>query len=101
MRRVAVLLAALVVLAGCGDDPGTSVGQPATSAASESSSPEGNLDKGKPDKGKPDQESCSFGQRLVRYGNHYYAVRGGPVNRTNAPLARDRDYRGAIASCRA
>jgi hypothetical protein len=50
---------------------------------------------------EPDQEPCSFGQRLVRYGDHFYAVRGGPVNRTTAPLAKDRDYRGAIASCRA
>lgn len=50
---------------------------------------------------KPDQEPCSFGQRLVRYGDHFYAVRGGPVNRTTAALAKDRDYRGAIASCRA
>ena len=48
-----------------------------------------------------DQEPCSFGQRLVRFGDHFYAVRGGPVNRTSAPLAQDRDYRGAIASCRA
>ena len=48
-----------------------------------------------------DQEPCSFGQRLVRYGDHFYAVRGGPVNRTDAPLLKDRDYRGAIASCRA
>jgi hypothetical protein len=50
---------------------------------------------------EPDQEPCSFGQRLVRYGDHFYAVRGGPVNRTAAALAKDRDYRGAIASCRA
>jgi hypothetical protein len=48
-----------------------------------------------------DQEPCSFGQQLVRYGTHFYAVRGGPVNRTAAPLTKDRDYRGAIASCRA
>ena len=48
-----------------------------------------------------DQEPCSFGQRLVRFGDHFYAVRGGPVNRTAAPLAEDRDYRSAIASCRA
>jgi hypothetical protein len=48
-----------------------------------------------------DQEPCSFGQRLVRYGEHYYAVRGGPVNRTAAPLLKDRDYRSAVASCRA
>ena len=47
-----------------------------------------------------DQEPCSFGQRLVRYGDHFYAVRGGPGNRTTAPLDEDRVYRGALASCR-
>jgi hypothetical protein len=48
-----------------------------------------------------DQEPCSFGQQLVRFGDHFYAVRGGPVNRTAMPLAKDRTYRGALASCRA
>jgi len=132
-------VAAVVVLAGCGTDAGTSAEEPVASPASESPTP----DTDEPDKGEPaeddepqavpagtpacaavwrdgtrlardyqgcrvgqrfvapDQEPCSFGQRLVRYGDHFYAVRGGPVNRTAAPLAKDRDYRGAIASCRA
>ena len=47
-----------------------------------------------------DQEPCSFGQRLVRYADRFYAVRGGPVNRTAVTLEEDRTYRGAIASCR-
>ncbi len=147
MRRAAVLVAAVVVLAGCGSDPGTSAeGTPTASAsedatASPSPSPSGSPS-GSPSEEpsptdepvavppgtpacaavwvdgtrlardyagcrtgqrfvEPDQESCSFGQRLVRYGDHFYAVRGGPVNRTAAPLTKDRDYRGAIASCRA
>ena len=49
----------------------------------------------------PDEEPCSFGQRLVRFSDRFYAVRGGPVNRTAAPLDEDRVYRGALASCRA
>ena len=49
----------------------------------------------------PDEEPCSFGQRLVRFSDRFYAVRGGPVNRTAAPLDKDRVYRGALASCRA
>ena len=143
MRRAVVLVAAVVALAGCGSDEGTSAESPATASASEDpSSSESPSESPSPRPSKtpteepvavpagtpacaavwvdgtrlardyegcrvgprfvePDQESCSFGQRLVRYGNHFYAVRGGPVNRTGAPLAKDRDYRGALASCRA
>jgi len=140
MRRAAVLVAALVALAGCGSDAGTSAEGTTTASASateESPSPSPSKPRPSPTKEKPaavpagtpacaavwvdgtrlargyvgcrigqrfvepDQESCSFGQRLVRYGDHFYAVRGGPVNRTTAPLAKDHAYRGAIASCRA
>ena len=144
MRRAAVLLAALVLLAGCGadtEDTSAQDGEASTSPAADATSPSPSptKTKDKPED-KPaespsvpadapacaavwkdgtrlardyegcmaggdfvavDQEPCSFGQRLVRYGDHFYAVRGGPVNRTAAPLAKDRDYRGAIASCRA
>ncbi len=44
---------------------------------------------------------CSFGQALVTYGDHYYAVPRGPINRTKKPLAQDRDYKSALASCTA
>ena len=145
MRRAAALLAAVVVLAGCGTEAAERDAA-APSTASDSSSPtKAEEDKAEEDKaghehepekattkapadapacaavwrdgarlardyegclaGKQfvtvDQEPCSFGQRLVRFGDHFYAVRGGPVNRTSAPLTKDRDYRGAIASCRA
>ena len=144
MRRAAVLLAALVLLAGCGADTEDTSAQdaeastsPAADATSPSPSPTKTKDNPEDEPAESpsvpadapacaavwkdgtrlardyegcmaggdfvavDQEPCSFGQRLVRYGDHFYAVRGGPVNRTAAPLAKDRDYRGAIASCRA
>lgn len=151
MRRAAVLVAAVVVLAGCGTDtPATTAqGSSSTSAVADSTSPSAGApkdassasSKGQPMTDQPakdgstvpadapacaavwrdgtklardyegcragaqfvavDQEPCSFGQKLVRFGDHFYAVRGGPVNRTAAPLAKDREYRGAIASCRA
>jgi hypothetical protein len=145
MRPAAFLVAAVVALAGCGTDSGTSpesrAAATATSPTSESPPESPSPDKSSPHKKhhpspeepatapagtpacavvwvdgtrlardyagcrigrrfvEPDQESCSFGQRLVRYGDHFYAVRGGPVNRTQAPLAKDHDYRGAMASC--
>jgi len=157
MRRAAVLVAVLALLAGCGDDTSSgAVRDPSTDGADSASanpSPDdvgddegGDKSGDRGDKGDDkgghgsddgaaapadapacatvwkagtrlardydgcmaggdfvavDQEPCSFGQRLVRYGDHFYAVRGGPVNRTTAPLAKDRDYRGAVPSCRA
>jgi hypothetical protein len=150
MRRAAVLVAAVIALAGCGTDSATSTegsvtasestsettgdatsappsASPTKSRAEEDPSPSHEpaaVPAGTPGCAtvwvdgtrlardyagcrlgqrfvEPDQEPCSFGQRLVRYGDHFYAVRGGPVNRTTARLAKDRDYRGAIASCRA
>ena len=142
MRRTAVLLAALVVLAACGTDEATTSAQdPAGSASEEPDTDQRDEPSAKPPKPpkpsrtpevppdapkcsvvwvdgtrlardyagclagqrfvEPDQESCSFGQRLVRFSDHFYAVRGGPVNRTAAPLPKDRVYRGALASCRA
>ena len=156
MRHAAVVLAAVVVLAGCGTDSadGEAASSTASSSPSASSGPQEDEGKDGAEHGSKhggkhgpkhggkhgakhgaapadapacgavwrdgvrlardyegcmagtrfvtvDQEPCSFGQRLVRFGDHFYAVRGGPVNRTSAPLAQDRDYRGAIASCRA
>ena len=48
-----------------------------------------------------DKLGCSSGQRMVRYGDHYYAVLGGTIRETESSLEDDRGYRGAIASCRA
>ncbi len=44
---------------------------------------------------------CSFGKPLVTYGGRFYAVPRGPINRTERPLAKDPDYRSALASCTA
>lgn len=48
-----------------------------------------------------DRLSCSSGQRMVRYDNRFYAVPGGTVREARPTLAKDRDYRDALASCRA
>jgi hypothetical protein len=48
-----------------------------------------------------DKLGCSSGQRLVRYGDHFYAVPGGTIHETESPLEDDRGYRVAVASCRA
>ena len=44
---------------------------------------------------------CSSGQRMVMYGDHFYAVLGGTIHETESPLKDDRGYRVAVASCRA
>ena len=48
-----------------------------------------------------DKLGCSSGQRMVMYGNHFYAVLGGTIRETESPLEHDRGYRDAVASCRA
>jgi hypothetical protein len=48
-----------------------------------------------------DKLGCSSGQRMVRYGDHFYAVFGGTIHETESPLEDDRGYRAAVASCRA
>ena len=50
---------------------------------------------------KADSRMCSFGKDLVTYGDHFYAVPNGPINRTAKPLAQDPDYKSALASCTA
>jgi len=50
---------------------------------------------------KTEQRGCSFGQRLVIYDDHFYAVRGGTIHRTETPLKQDRGYKSAMASCTA
>ncbi len=136
----AAVVAALLVLTGCGADPETTASDPSSESSGPSSSesspsqtptsdeavepttepaaplPECSevwVDDGRklpaPYRGcsqngtevPADSRSCSFGQPLVVYGNHFYAVPRGPINRTPGPLAKDRDYRGALASCTA
>lgn len=105
-------------MTGCGEDQGGSQAQDPTTPASPSTSP------GAPDCATvwkdgaelprsyagcnaasgfvaSDKLGCSSGQRMVRYGDHYYAVLGGTISETESSLEDDRGYRGAIASCRA
>jgi hypothetical protein len=49
----------------------------------------------------PDTLGCSSGQRMVRYGDHFYGVFGGTIHETESSLGDDRGYRVAVASCRA
>lgn len=44
--------------------------------------------------------SCSSGQRMVRFDDHYYAVLGGTIHETESVLDKDVGYRDAVASCR-
>ena len=48
-----------------------------------------------------DKLGCSSGQRMVMYGDHFYAVLGGTIHETESPLQDDHGYRVALASCRA
>lgn len=43
---------------------------------------------------------CSSGQRLVTYADHYWAVLGGTIHRTESRLVKDAEYGDAIARCR-
>ena len=49
---------------------------------------------------KADNLSCSSGQRIVRYADRYYAVRGGKIYHTTRPLEKDKGYLEAIRTCR-
>jgi hypothetical protein len=48
-----------------------------------------------------DARGCSFGRPLVTYAGRFYAVPSGVVHETSGPLAKDRGYRSAMASCTA
>jgi hypothetical protein len=113
----AALAFALLTLAGCGEDD-------ARRDAGDTSSPSPSVSNGAPDctavwqggselprsydgcnsdEGfvATDTLGCSSGQRMVRYGDHFYAVPGGTIQETESPLEDDRGYRVAVASCRA
>jgi len=118
----AALAFALLALTGCGEDGGGQEAQDTSSSASPAASP--SASNGAPDCAAiwqdgselarsydgcnsdegfvaTDTLGCSSGQRMVRYGDHYYAVLGGTIHETESPLGDDRGYRGAVASCRA
>ncbi|MGH3306380.1 MAG: hypothetical protein ACRDOX_01720 [Nocardioides sp.] len=108
----------LLSLAGCGEDAGGQEAEDTAPSASPSTSngapdcaaiwQDGNelarsYDGCNSDEGfvATDTLGCSSGQRMVRYGDHFYAVLGGTIHETESPLGDDRGYRGAVASCRA
>ena len=50
---------------------------------------------------KADSRGCSFGRPLVIYADRFYGVPSGVIHETPGPLAKDRGYRSALASCTA
>lgn len=121
-RLAAVAAFALLALAGCGDDAATPRAADPSSSAKPSASPsassgapdcsgiwEGGSELPKSYDGcnsdagfvASDKLGCSSGQRMVRYGDHFYAVPGGTIHETESPLEDDRGYRVAVKSCRA
>jgi hypothetical protein len=114
-----VVAVALLALTGCGEDTAGQEAEGASSPASPSAS------SGAPDcdavwrdgnelprsySGCNDSDEgfvaaeklgCSSGQRMVSYGDHFYAVLGGTIHGTESSLEDDRGYRNAVASCRA
>jgi hypothetical protein len=130
-RCVVALVVPLMLVAACGDQDGESTGAAGDATSQESqeptpeespsaSEPPADLDEcaavwkdgatlardyaGCVEQGSavdPDQQHCSFGKALVRYDDHYYAVRGGTIHQTAAALEKDRGYRSAMQSCTA
>jgi hypothetical protein len=125
----AVIALFLLALTGCGEDGGDQAAEDTSASSSPSSSPtkspaSPSASSGAPECAavwqgdaklprsydgcnsedgfvSPDKLGCSSGQRMVRYGDHFYAVPGGTIQETDSPLDQDRGYRDAVASCRA
>jgi hypothetical protein len=125
MRTLAAALAvvALGALAGCGNDGSDVRGTPEQSPASSPASAGTRSTPAKPlpacadvwkagkvlplsyrgcvrhgDTVAPSSHSCSSGQRLDRFGRHYYAARGARVQWV-ADLDHDAVFRRALESC--
>jgi hypothetical protein len=121
-RFAAIGAVAAVSLAGCGEEGPTPRAADSSSSSSPSATP--SPSSGAPDCARiwkgggelpraydgcnseegfvaSDTLGCSSGQRMVRYGDHFYAVPGGTIHETESPLGDDRGYRVAVASCRA
>lgn len=47
-----------------------------------------------------DNLGCSSGQKLVRFDDHFWAVRGGTIHRATS-LKTDKAYQHSVMSCRA
>ena len=116
--RWAVVAVALLALSGCGEDTAGQEAEGASSPASPSASngaPDcddvwrdgeelpGSYAGCNSDEGfvAAEKLGCSSGQRMVSYGDHFYAVLGGTIHGTESSLEDDRGYRDAVASCRA
>jgi len=117
-RFAAVAALAVGALAGCGDEGSTPRAEDPAASASPSASngaPDcagvwnGGAELPKAYDGcnsdagfvASDKLGCSSGQRMVRYGDHFYAVPGGTIHETKSSLEDDRGYREAVKSCRA
>lgn len=113
-------VAAVVLLAGCGDEPADQAAEDPTpaesSSATASSSPDlpdcaevwvegqalpgsyrGCLDNGAVV--KRETRLCSVGNRIVLYGDEYWAVPGSPVQRATPSRAEDPAYQQVLATC--
>ena len=128
--RCAALAFAALALTGCGEDGNTrATGESSSSSSPSASNKASNKASNEASKGAPDCTAvwqdkgelprsydgcnsdegfvasdtlgCSSGQRMVRYGDHFYAVLGGMIHGTESLLEDDRGYREAVASCRA
>jgi len=117
---MAAAAALVLALAGCGDEEATpradsSSAKPAASPSASTGAPDcagiwkggdelpRSYDGCNSDAGfvASDKLGCSSGQRMVRYGDHFYAVPGGTIHETESSLEDDRGYRVAVKSCRA
>ena len=108
---------ALLALTGCGEGQGQETTNTSSRGSSTASNDAPDCDAVWKDAGElprsyrgcnageelvtPDTLGCSSGQRMVRYGDHFYAVLGGTIHETESSLEDDRGYRVAVASCRA
>lgn len=132
-RLRTALLAPLVLtgalLAGCGDDGGTTATDPA--AGSEAPAPTSSDSSATPSASpapegpdcasvwvtgetlpggyrgcvedgrlvKPDGRYCEFGKPLITFDDRWWSVPGGRIGEAEGPLRRDRAYRDALRSC--
>lgn len=129
-RMIVVAVASAVALAGCGEVESGSADDPTTSSSPTSAAPEptesvkaerreptcsstwtagqdlpegyrGCFDEDKERWVKPMVYRCSSGQQLVTFGRNFYAAKGETINETSTPLARDKNFKKAMAACSA
>lgn len=127
-RMVVVATASAALLVGCGDEGGDTAAEPTepsspsstTSEPTKSEDPEprepacsstwvdgeqlperyrGCFDEDKDRWVEPMVYRCSSGQQLVTFRRNFYAAKGEVINETATPLARDKDFKKAMAAC--